>query len=80
MKIKVSGEWSTQGLDDTTLTAEAKDSEIKNCTLCLDNISKDFTINNMKKLGLKRSVKLFSVDFNSIDTNDILDISFILDI
>ena len=34
----------------------------------------------MKKLGLKRSVKLFSVDFNPIDTNDILEISFILDI
>ena len=76
-----------QGLDDTTLTAEAKypasfkqsekrfvlilqyngsnsflfvnatkiyqfkakDSEIKSCKLCLGNISKEFTINNMKK-------------------------------
>ena len=26
-----------------------KDSEIKDCTLCLGNISKYFTINNMKK-------------------------------
>ena len=26
-----------------------KESEIKECTLCLGNISKDFTINNMKK-------------------------------
>ena len=43
-------------------------------TLCLRNISKDFTINNMKKTGLKGVVKFFSVDFNSIDTNDILDI------
>ena len=43
-------------------------------TLCLGNISKDFTINNMKKAGLERSVKFFSFDFNPIDTNDILDI------
>ena len=28
----------------------------------------------MKKTGLKGSVKLFSVDFNAIDTNNILDI------
>ena len=41
--------------------------------LFLGNISKDFTINNMKKTGLKGVVKFFSVDFNPID-NDILDI------
>ena len=41
-----------------------KDSEIKDCTLCLGNISKYFTINNMKK------TKQNSV----IDTNDLLDI------
>ena len=52
---------------------KAKSSEIKNYALCLGNISKDFTI-NMKKTGLKGSVKFFSVDFNPIDTNDILDI------
>ena len=28
---------------------KAKDSEIKDYTLCLGNISKDFTINNVKK-------------------------------
>ena len=52
---------------------KVKDSEI-NDTLCLGNISKDFTINNMTKTGLKGVVKFFSVDFNPIDTNDILDI------
>ena len=51
-----------------------KNSEIKDYTLCLENISKDFTINNMKKTGLRGVVKLFSVDFNPIDTNDILHI------
>ena len=49
---------------------KAKDSEIKYYTLCLGNISKDFAINNMKKIGLKGSVKFFPVDFNLIDTND----------
>ena len=102
------GEEPTQGLDDTTLTPEAKypinftqpgkrfvlslhyngsnslfvnatkvyqfkakNSEIKDYALCLANISKDFTINNMKKTGF---VKFFSVDFNPVDTNDILGI------
>ena len=89
--ILILGEGPTQGLDDTTLTAEAKysinfsrsnkkfclklhfngrnsflfvnttkiyqfkakDSEIKDYTLCLGNISKNFTVNNIKKTGLK---------------------------
>ena len=49
--------------------------EIKYYALCLDNISKDSTINNMEKNQLKEIVKFFSVDFNPIDgTKDILDI------
>ena len=32
---------------------KAKDSEIRHYTLCLNNISKDFTVNNTKKTGLK---------------------------
>ena len=85
--ILILGEGPTQGLDDTTLTAEekypinftqsgkrfvlslhynrsnsflfvdatkvyqfkAKNSEIKDYALCLGNISKDFTINYLKK-------------------------------
>ena len=42
--------------------------------MCLGNILKDFTINSIEKTGLKGSVLFFSVDFNPIDTNDILDI------
>ena len=53
---------------------KTKNSEIKNHALCLGSISKDFTINNMTKTGLKGVVKLFSVDFNPIDTKDILNI------
>ena len=53
---------------------KAKDSELKPYLLCLGNISKDFTLNNMKKSRLKGSVKVFYVDYNVIDTSDILDI------
>ena len=49
----------------------AKNSKIIDYALCLGNISKDFTINNLKKTGLKGVVKFFSVNFNSINTNDI---------
>ena len=95
--ILILGEGPIQGLDDTTLTAEAKypinftqsrkrfvlrlhyngsnsflfvnttriyqfkakDSEIKDYALCLVNISKDFTFNNMKKNRIKRNCKTF---------------------
>ena len=49
----------------------AKNSKIIDYALCLGNISKDFTINNLKKTGLKGVVNFFSVNFNSINTNDI---------
>ena len=53
---------------------KAKDSEIKDYILCLGINSKDLTIYNMEKIGLKGSVNFFSVDYNSIDTNYIIDI------
>ena len=42
---------------------KGNDSEIKDYALCLTNISKDFTINNMKKTRWKGIVKFFSFDF-----------------
>ena len=95
--ILILGEGLTQGLDDTSLTAEviyainftqlgkrfvlrqhyngsknflflsatevyqfkAKDSEIKDYTLCLGNVLKDFTINNMEENRNKSSCKNF---------------------
>ena len=48
---------------------------MKNYALCLGNISKSFTNNNMKKAGLTGVVKFFSVDFNPVNNNDILDIN-----
>ena len=49
---------------------KVKDSEIKPYPLYLGNISKDFTLDNMKKNRIKRNY----VDFNPINTSDILDI------
>ena len=53
---------------------KANYSEIKPYPLCLRNILKNFTIDNMKKTRLKRHVNPFSVDYNIIDAHDILDI------
>ena len=39
--------------------SKAKDSGMKMYPLCLGNVSKVFTIDNMKKTGLKESVKSF---------------------
>ena len=53
---------------------KAKDSEIV-VTLCLGNISKDFSADNMKKkTGLNRYVYHFSVDYDAIAVDGILDI------
>ena len=52
---------------------KAKNSKIKDYALCLGNSSNDFTNNNMKKTGLKGVVKFFSVGFNPINNNNILD-------
>ena len=46
---------------------KAIDSEIKPHPSRLSNILKDFIIDNMKKIGLKRYVHAFSVDY-VIDT------------
>ena len=53
---------------------EAKGSEIVASTLCLGNISKDFSVDNMKKTGLNGYVSDFSVDYDDIAVHDILDI------
>ena len=56
---------------------QTKDSEILAATLYLGNISRDFSIDNMKKTGLNRHVYDFSVDYNAIKTDNILDKAFI---
>ena len=42
--------------------------------MCLGNISKEFSVDNMKKTGWKRYVYDFSVDYNGISVADILDV------
>ena len=53
---------------------KAKNSEIKYYRPSLGNISKDFTINDIKNTKSRGVVNFFYVDFNPIDTNDIVDI------
>ena len=53
---------------------KAYNSEIKDYALFSGNFPKDFGINHMEQQNWKGVVKSFSVDFNPIDTNDILDI------
>ena len=51
---------------------KAKDSEIVATPLCIGNISKDWSVDNMKKTGLNGYVYDFSVDFDAIAVDDIL--------
>ena len=107
-EILILSKGETQGLDNTTLTAEVqysinfskseikfclnrsnsflfvnstkipqfkeKDSEIKAYPLFLENISKDFSVDNKKKTGLNGYVYDFSVNYNASDTSNIIDI------
>ena len=51
---------------------KAKDSEIVASPLCLGNISKDWSVDNMKKTGFNGYVYDFSVDYDAIAVDDIL--------
>ena len=51
-----------------------KDFEINPYELCLGNISKYWSIDNMKKTGLNSYIYDFSVDYDAISVSDILDI------
>ena len=53
---------------------KAKVSEIVATPLCLGNISKDWSVDNMKDTGLNGYVYDFSVDYDAIAVDDILDI------
>ena len=51
---------------------KAKDSDIIATPLCLGNISKDFLVDNVKKTGLNGYVYDFSVDYDAIAVDDML--------
>ena len=53
---------------------KAKDSEIVASPLCLRNISKDFSVDNMKKTGINGYLYDFSVDYDDIAVDDTLGI------
>ena len=53
---------------------KAKDSEIVATALCLGKISKDWSVDDMKKTGLNGYVYDFTVDYSNTAVYDILDI------
>ena len=53
---------------------KAKDSELVSNNLSLWNVSKDFSASNMKKTGFSGYIYDFSVDYDAIDVDNILDI------
>ena len=53
---------------------KAKDSEIVATPLCLGNISKEWSVDNMRKTGLSGYVYNFSVDYDAIAVDETLDI------
>ena len=53
---------------------KAKDSNIVSTPLCLGNISKDWSVDNMKDTGLNGYVYDFSVDYDAIAVDDIFEI------
>ena len=53
---------------------KAKDSEIVASPLCLGNILKDWSVDNMKRTGFTGYVYDFSVDYEATGVDDIKDI------
>ena len=53
---------------------KAKDSEIAASSLYLGIISKDWSADNMKKIGFNEYVYNFTVDYDATDIGDIKDI------
>ena len=75
MSLHYNGANSYLFVNGTEITKfKAKDSEIVPYSLCLGNISKDWTDDNMKKTGYNGYIYDFSTNYNAIATSDILDI------
>ena len=53
---------------------KSKDSELTSTILCLGNISKDFSVSNMKKTRLYGTVYEFSFNYGAISVDNILNI------
>ena len=53
---------------------KTKVSEINPAPLCLGNVSNDFSVDNIQKIGLYWYAYNFLIDYESIYADDILDI------
>ena len=53
---------------------KAKNSDIVATPVCLGNISKDWSVDNMKKTGFNGYVYDFSVDYDTVAADNILNI------
>ena len=56
------------------IKCKGKDSEIAATPLCLGTNSKDFSVDNMKKIGFYGYFYDYSVDYDAVAVDDILDI------
>ena len=75
MKLHYNGASNYSFVNGTEIIkSKAQDSEIYPIPLRLGNISKDFSVDNLKKTRLNGYVYDFSVDYNAIALDDILDI------
>ena len=61
-------------VNSTEIIKFKKDSNIIATLLCLGNISKDLSVDNMKDTGLNGYVYDFSVDYDATSVDDIKDI------
>ena len=60
--------------DTEIIKFKSKDPKILPYPLCLRNISREWSVDDMKKTGLNRYVYGFNVDYDAIAVDDILDI------
>ena len=75
LSLHYNGANSYLSVNDTEIYKfKAKDSEIVASPLCLGNISKDWSTDNMKKTGFNGYIYDFSVDYDTTDIDDIKDI------
>ena len=75
MKLHYNGASNYSFVNGTEIIkSKAQNSEIYPIPLRLGNISKDFSVDNLKKTRLNGYVYDFSVDYNAIALDDILDI------
>ena len=73
-KVKFSGSCLKQDKVTYIHGIKSKDPETAATLFCLGNISKDWSVDKMKKTGLNGYVSDFTVDYSNTAADDILDI------